>query len=165
MKRFLAPVAFPVLLAFTTIGAPAVVAAGPADVRIDVAVALSGNLSSSTTHGTFTISGAIADSGTETGSGWFAGQGHLKTGEPNSLHGEMTLVGGQGTISIELNGLFGHLPAAIATGEGRWRISGGTGAYEGLHGQGSWTATADFRAAIAGMGPPRVTFVDFGQVN
>jgi hypothetical protein len=152
-------------LAFAIVGVPTAAAAGPANVRIDVAVALSGNLSSSTTRGTFTISGAIADSGTETGSGWFSGQGHLKTGQPNALHGEMTLVGGRGTISIELDGLFGHLPAALAQGEGNWRISGGTGAYADLHGQGSWTATADFRAAIAGMGPPRVTFVDLGEVN
>jgi hypothetical protein len=164
MNRF-ASVAVLATLAVATVGIPAVAAAGPANVRIDVAVALSGNLSSSTTRGTFTISGAIDDNGTESGSGWFAGQGHLKTGEPNSIHGEMTLVGGQGTISIELNGLFGELPAALAQGEGHWLISGGSGAYAGLHGQGSWTATADFRAAIAGIGPPRVTFVDLGQVN
>jgi hypothetical protein len=162
MNRFLASLA---LLVLTVAGAPAAIAAAPSDVRIDVAVVLAGNLSTSTTQGTFALSGAIAEAGLESGYGRFSGQGHLKTGEPNSLHSEMTFVGSAGTIEIKLNGLFGRLPAPLADGSGRWMISGGTGAYADLHGQGSWTATADFRAAIAGSGPPRVAFTLVGGVH
>ena len=162
MNRLLALLA---LLALTLSAAPAALAAAPSDVRFEVAVVLAGSLSTSTTHGTFTLSGAINERGLESGYGRFAGQGHLKTGEPNSLHSEMTFVGADGTIDVTLNGLFGQLPAAIAAGSGRWVISGGTGAYADLHGQGSWTATADFRAAIAGVGPPRVAFVLIGSAH
>lgn len=39
------------------------------------------------------------------------------------------------------------------------------GAYAGIQGRGSWSATADFRAAIAGQGPPQVTFELVGEVD
>jgi hypothetical protein len=162
MNRRLATLA---LLALAMSSAPAALAAAPSDVRIDVAVVLAGNLSTSTTHGTFALTGALNDGGSESGYGRFAGQGHLKTGEPNSLHSEMTFVGANGTIEVRLSGLFGTLPAALADGAGRWVISDGTGAYADLHGEGSWTATADFRAAIAGTGPPWVAFVLVGSAN
>lgn len=144
---------------------PAVLAAPPQTVRFDIRVALAGDLTASTTSGTFSVSGAISDAGLERGSGRFAGQGHLNTGEPNSLHGEMTLVGADGTIELYLVGAFGHLPAALADGHGNWWLGEGTGAYAGLHGRGSWTAIADFRAAIARTGPPIVTFIETGTVN
>ena len=111
------------------------------------------------------MTGVINDAGSESGYGRFAGQGHLKTGEPNSLHSEMTFVGANGTIELNLSGLFGRLPAPLADGSGSWVISNGTGAYADLHGQGSWTATADFRAAIAGIGPPRVAFTLIGTAH
>lgn len=145
--------------------APATLAATPRAVEIDVSLALRGNLQASTTIGSFTMGGALEDAGGETGSGWFAGLGHLKTGEPNSLHSEMTLVGSAGTITIDLVGQFGHLPAPLAWGDGRWLITDGSGAYAGLQGRGSWSAAADFRAAIAGQGPPTVTFQLRGEVN
>ena len=138
--------------------APTASAAAPAAVSIDVQLILSGNLQASTTVGSFSISGAISDAGQEAGSGRFAGLGHLKTGEPNSLHSSFRLVGGQGTIEIDLVGLFGRLPAPLASGDGTWVVTGGTGAYADLHGRGTWTAAADFRDAIAQVGPPRVAF-------
>jgi hypothetical protein len=144
---------------------PAAYAATPQPVRIDAVVALAGNLEASTTTGSFSMSGAYGDSGTESGSGWFAGQGHLKTGDPNSLHSELVLAGTDGTITIELVGLFGQLPAPLATGEGRWVVADGTGAYAGAQGRGTWTAAADFRDAIAHVGPPRVSFVLDGTLN
>ncbi len=162
MKRIL------VVLTLAAIGlsvVPTAMATTPSSVRFEVSVALNGNLTASTTSGTFVASGAIASSGTEQGHGWFAGLGHLKTGDPNSLHAAMTLTDGSGSISLDLVGLFGQLPAPIATGEGRWLITGGTGAYAGIQGEGSWSGTADFRAAIAGNGPPIVTFVELGQVH
>jgi hypothetical protein len=153
------------LLCLLLAAAPATLAATPGAVEIDISLALSGNLQASTTRGSFTADGALADSGMESGSGWFAGLGHLKTGEPNSLHAVMTLSGSQGTISLDLVGTFGRLPAPLAWGDGRWVITDGSGAYAGIHGRGSWSATADFRAAIAGQGPPRVTFELEGAVN
>ena len=153
------------LLCLLFAAAPATIAAPPQTVSIGVTLTLSGNLQASTTVGSFTIAGAIDDAGTEAGSGWFAGVGHLKTGEPNSLHSTMRLVGSQGTISLDLVGQFGRLPAPLASGDGRWLITDATGVYAGTHGRGSWIAQADFRAAIAGQGPPRVTFDLDGELN
>jgi hypothetical protein len=162
MNRLLAILA---LLALTLSAAPAAFAGAASTVRIDVDVVLAGNLSTSTTTGTFALGGALSDSGGEAGTGSFAGEGHLKTGEPNSLHSEMTLTGADGTITLALTGLFGTLPAPLADGSGRWVITGGSGAFADLHGRGSWTATADFRAAMAHTGPPRVAFDLAGTVN
>ena len=145
--------------------APAAIAARPQPVTMTVALVLQGNLEASTTAGTFSISGALEAIGTETGSGWFAGQGHLRTGEPNSLHSTMRLSGPDGTITVNLVGLFGQLPAPLANGDGRWIVSEGTGAYGSLQGRGTWTALADFRDAFAHIGPPRVTFTLSGTVN
>ena len=91
------------------------------------------------------------------GHGSFAGQGHLKTGEPNVLHSEIVLRGAEGTVTISLRAIVGRLPAPLADGEGRWVISDATGAYAGMHGTGPLTLHADFRDAIAHLGPPRVT--------
>jgi hypothetical protein len=162
MKRIL------VVLTLAALGlsvVPAAAAATPSSVRFDVSVALNGNLMASTTAGTFVASGAVASSGTEQGRGRFAGLGHLRTGDPNSLHAAMTLTDARGSISLDLVGLFGQLPAPVASGEGHWWITGGTGAYAGILGEGSWTGTADFRAAFAGSGPPTVNFVALGQVH
>lgn len=87
------------------------------------------------------------------------------TGDHRSRLLSMTLIGADGTITLELVGLFGHLPAPLADGEGRWVVSDGTGAYADIHGRGSWTALADFRAAMAQQGPPRVTFELKGTAN
>jgi len=137
----------------------------PAPLTMVVHVALAGNLQASTTHGGFQASVGVSDTGSEAGAGWFAGLGHLRTGEPNSLHATMTLVGTNGTIDVQLTGLFGTLPAATATGSGEWVVTGGSDVYADLHARGSWTATADFTAAMAGTGPPRVTFTLAGTAN
>ena len=140
-------------------------AAVPESATITVSLALSGNLEASTTTGTFSTSGGIAIAGTESGDGWFAGQGHLKTGNPNSLHSTMVLTGADGTITVDLVGLFGQLPAPLAHGDGRWVVADGTGTYASLRGRGTWTAVADFRDAFAHVGPPRVTFTMTGTIN
>ena len=73
--------------------------------------------------------------------------------------------GALGTLTVDLVGQFGRLPAPLAWGEGHWVITGGTGAYADLHGRGSWTALADFRAAFAMTGPPTVAFQLTGSTN
>src|SRR5690242_4024356 len=144
----------PMVMASLAVAAvPSVAAAQPPEpVAMTVSVALSGNLEASTTAGQFAATGGVSDSGTEAGAGWFAGQGHLRSGDPNSLHSTMRLVGSAGTITVDLVGLFGQLPAPVATGHGRWVVSDGTGAYASLAGRGSWTAVADFRDAMAHVG-------------
>ena len=154
-----------ILAVASVVAAAPVAAATPEAVSLNVHVVLSGNLEASTTVGTFSSTGAVEDIGVESGSGWFAGLGHLKTGEPNSLHSTMTLSGSGGTITINLVGQFGQLPAPLAAGAGTWVVADGTGAYAHLHGRGSWTATADFRAAIARTGPPTVDFQLTGSTN
>jgi hypothetical protein len=145
--------------------APAASADTPRAVSMVVHVALAGSLQASTTHGTFASSGAIVDAGTEAGAGRFAGLGHLKTGEPNSLHSDLVLTSPNGTISIALDGLFGTLPAPLANGDGEWRLVDATGAYTGMHARGHWSALADFRAAFAHTGPPTVSFDLEGTAN
>jgi hypothetical protein len=140
-------------------------AAAPQDVRIDSTFVAAGDLTAGTTTGTFSISGAVGDAGALTGNYRFAGLGHLKTGSPNAIEADQTLAGANGTISIAIVGLYGPFVDGVTTGEGQWRIVGGTGAYAGLQGEGSWTATADFTAAFAGSGLPFVIHTDIGQVH
>jgi hypothetical protein len=140
-------------------------AAPPQDVTISSTFVAVGDLTAGTTTGTFSISGAITDGGALTGDYRFAGLGHLKTGSPNAIDADQTLAGEQGAISIAIVGLYGPFVDGVTTGEGRWVIVGGTGAYEDLNGEGTWTATADFRAAFAGAGPPVVVHTDTGQVH
>jgi hypothetical protein len=145
--------------------APAALAVTPEPVSFNISVALAGNLQASTTTGAFTASGAISDTGTESGDGRFAGLGHLKTGDPNSIHSSLWLTGANGAIELDLVGQFGQLPAPLAWGDGTWVIADATGSYAGMHGRGSWTAVADFRNAIAHIGPPLVTFTLAGDLN
>lgn len=140
-------------------------AAPPQDVTISSTFVAVGDLTSGTTTGTFSISGAITDGGALTGDYIFAGLGHLKTGSPNAIDADQTLIGEEGTISIAIVGLYGPFVDGVTTGSGRWLVVGGSGAYAGLRGEGSWTATADFTAAFAGTGPPVVVHTDTGQLH
>jgi hypothetical protein len=162
MKRILALIG--VAIAVSAAAQP-VAAAPPQDVAVNSTFIGIGDLSAGTTGGTFCISGAISDCGTLTGDYRFAGLGHLRTGDPNSIHADQTLTGRNGTIAIAIDGLYGPFVDGVTTGSGRWVVVSGTGAYAGLHGEGSWTATADFTAAFAGTGPPVVVHVDTGQVH
>jgi hypothetical protein len=132
-------------------------------VTFDSVVHLAGNLSASTTTGTFAVAGARTDSGTESGSGYFSG-GATTTG-PNVLHATQTFTGAHGTVTLSLVGDFGPLPAQTAEGTGTWRVTSGTGAYAHEHAVGRWNAVADFTAAMAHTGPPTVTFVLAGVSN
>ena len=162
MTRILVAIGFAVALCV----APQVAAAAPPQsVTITTTFIGAGDLSSGTTSGTFCATGAFVACGTLNGDYRFAGLGHLKTGDPNSIHSDQTLVGANGTISLSIDGLYGPFVNGVTTGSGRWVIVGATGTYEGLHGEGSWTATADFTAAFLGLGPPVVQHIDIGQVH
>jgi hypothetical protein len=145
--------------------AQAASAAPPQNVTVSSTFIGVGDLSSGTTSGTFCVTGAIVDCGTLSGDYRFSGLGHLKTGDPNAIHSDQTLTGRNGAISLGIDGLYGPFVNAVTTGSGRWVIVGGTGAYSGLRGEGTWTATADFTAAFLGIGPPVVEHLDIGQVH
>jgi hypothetical protein len=148
-----------------SVAAQTAAAAPPQDVTISSTFIGVGDLTAGTTSGTFCISGAISDCGTLSGDYSFAGLGHLKTGNPNSIHADQSLTGSNGTIAIAIDGLYGPFVDGVTTGSGRWVVVDGTGEYAGLHGEGSWSATADFTAAFAGVGPPVVFHTDIGEVH
>ena len=131
MKRILMVIGFTLVLCAA---AQPAAAAQPRDVTINSTFIGIGDLSAGTTVGTFCASGAIADCGTLSGDYRFAGLGHLKTGDPNSIHSDQTLTGSKGTISLAIVGLYGAFVNGVTTGSGRWVVVGGTGAYEGLRG-------------------------------
>ncbi len=162
MKKILFAIGVAVTLG---IAAQTAAATLPQDVTINSTFIGVGDLSSGTTAGTFCVTGAITDCGTLRGGYSFAGLGHLKTGDPNAIHSDQTLTGRSGTISLSIDGVYGLFVNGVTTGSGRWVMVGGTGAYEGLHGEGSWTASADFTAAFLGQGPPVVQHLDIGQVH
>jgi hypothetical protein len=92
------------------------------------------------TAGTFTISGAVSDSGTYVDTFRLAGQ---------TLHLVKTLTGGDGSITLSAQGVVRFTSPTTATFvAGHWRIVSGTGAYADLKGGGTPGAsgTADFAA-------------------
>jgi hypothetical protein len=162
MKKIVLVLGLTVILGIT---AQTAAATPPQDITIDSTFIGVGDLSAGTTAGTFCATGAITACGTLKGDYTFAGLGHLTTGDPNSIHSDQMLVAPDGTISLSIVGLYGPFVNGVTTGSGRWVIAGGTGAYRNLHGQGAWTATADFTAAFLGIGPPVVQHLDAGTVH
>jgi hypothetical protein len=71
------------------------------------------------------------------------------------------LAGREGMLRIRLEGVFGPQREGVSEGAGHWVVTGGTGAFEGVRGSGTWTAVRDFRKARAGSGLPsaRSTYV------
>src|SRR3954451_22797129 len=162
MKRIIALLA----LTLTIVGAATETAAArPVQhVVVDSTFIGNGDLSSGSTSGTFCISGAIRDCGTLTGDYRFAGLGDLTNGGSDLIQSHQTLAGRKGTIDISIVGFYGPFPNGVTNGTGFWWVDGGTGAYSGLRGGGCWTATADFTAAFANLGPPTVVHRDVGDL-
>jgi hypothetical protein len=71
------------------------------------------------------------------------------------------LAGREGMLRLRLEGVFGPLRDGITEGAGHWVVTGGTGAFEGVRGSGTWTGSRDFRKSRAGSGLPsaRSTYV------
>lgn len=55
------------------------------------------------------------------------------------------LAGREGMLRIRLEGVFGPVRDGVAEGAGHWVVTGGTGAFEDVHGTGTWTAVRDYR--------------------
>jgi hypothetical protein len=125
-------------------------AAPPEPISFDVGLAIvSGDMEAGATAGTFTVEGAITDAGTTST--------RYRFSSPNQIHVVQTFTGAAGTIEFRVQGQFDPFVGCTRSGTGRWVVVAGTGAYEDLRGEGSWTATADFCAAFAGTGPPTIS--------
>jgi hypothetical protein len=102
------------------------VASAPEPVRIETRGVFTGPDS---TAGTFTISGAVSDSGTYRDTFRLAG---------TTLHVVKTLSGTGGTITLTAQGVVRWTSSTTATFfAGHWRFVSGTGAYADLKGGGS----------------------------
>jgi hypothetical protein len=108
------------------LAAPATaVANGPEPIRIETHGGFTG---ANSTAGTFTISGAVSDSGVYADSFRLAGK---------TLHVVKTLSGSAGTITLRAQGVARWTSPTTATFfAGHWRVASGTGAYADLKGGG-----------------------------
>jgi hypothetical protein len=93
------------------------------------------------TAGTFIASGDVQDAGTATGQSTVTPFG---SGGDGRLEGTVTLVGSLGTITEEFSGIAGPLGHPHTAAQGTFRLVGGTGAYAGITGEGTFTTVADF---------------------
>ena len=93
------------------------------------------------TAGTFIASGAVRDAGTATGRSTVTPFGD---GGDGRLEGTITLVGALGTITEEFSGMAGPLGMPHTAAHGTFELVGGTGAYAGISGHGTFTTVADF---------------------
>ena len=99
-------------------------------------------------HGTFSASGAVADSGTFTADLVAFGAGR----SPMVGTGHYLVVFNGEKDSLTLRAQVVFRPTAdplVFEDVGRWVIVGGSGAYAGLHGEGTLAGVVDFRAGTA----------------
>ncbi len=134
---------------------------GEAEVTIETEFVLLGRGSSGSVAGGFTSSGAIVDEGKSSGDYRFAGPDDPRAGEPRSVTSTEVLEGRDGTLALQLVGVYGALVDGRMHGSGHWVVTRGTGAYDGVRGTGTWTAESDFRRTLEGKGSPvaRATYI------
>lgn len=110
--------------------------------------------SSSTQSGTFSIAGAISDSGTVSVEFTLTPRGDDRA----FIDGDHVLQGSLGTLVVRTHAMVftGSAPRVFV--EGRWVVVSGTGAYAGMEGGGSVRAVADFTNGT-------VTIIREGAVN
>jgi hypothetical protein len=131
---------FMVVLAVVAVALPAVAASASASSQLPITIETSKPFGP--VPGTFSVSGAFADSGTmenlsRTASGF---------GAPTFLGSHLTILftGVNGTFTIKAQ-ILETVTAdpLVLTNTGTWTIIAGTGAYADLHGVGSISGTAD----------------------
>lgn len=108
----------------------------------------------STQSGTFSIAGAISDSGLATATFTITPRG----GDRGFIDGDHVLQGSHGTLVVRTHALVYPLGDPRVLVEGRWVVVSGTGAYEGAQGGGSVRAVGDFTTGTA-------TIIREGAVN
>jgi hypothetical protein len=135
MKRF-ALLALVVLLSAATL---ALAPASPA--TSGQAVTINSQIQTGPFTGTWTATGAIADSGALIEPNVnFVGNGQL--------HIVRVFTGAQGTITIRIESTLNSVVGDTGTFTGHWVVVSGTGAYANLHGQGLRAATIDVNTGI-----------------
>jgi hypothetical protein len=108
------------------------VASPPKPVTLDLHGHLTGP---DTAAGVWQASGAISDSGTYTETFRFAGGSPTM---PRTIHTLQTLVGADGTLQLRAEAVVVWQSPTLATFKGgNWRITAGSGAYQGLHAGGT----------------------------
>jgi hypothetical protein len=134
---------------------------GEVEVTIETEFVLLGRGSSGPAAGGFTSSGAIIDRGKSSGEYRFAGPDDPQAAEPRPVTSTEVLEGRDGTLALQLVGVYGALVEGRMRGSGHWVVTRGTGAYEGMQGTGTWTAESDFRRTLEGQGSPvaRATYI------
>jgi hypothetical protein len=94
-----------------------------------------------TVDGTYSVSGAVEDSGTYVETYRFAGQ---------SIHGVKTLTGRNGTVTLVADAVVRWTsPTRAELFAGHWRFESGTGAYAGIRG-GGFPGAIGFADLVAG---------------
>ena len=126
-------------LGFALLPAAAVAAPVP-NVAFTGTVTVSGEPSGShyiINTGTWTASGFVSGIFDVSEKTWFGG------GPGGTVHDVSTLTGAAGTITVDVQGRFVSFTAASAHVQGVWAITGGTGAYASLSGNGDFDATVN----------------------
>lgn len=148
---------FLMLAATTLLNACADDATSP-DVSGPVSIAIAQSLTGQTTSaGSFTMSGARADSGTTTEELTFGGP---LTQSPVPVTYVRTLTGKNGTFTVRGSATLTFTSATAATITGTWTIESGTGAYAAMSGTGTISGSANFGAT-----PPTGTLVYAGKLE
>jgi hypothetical protein len=122
--------------------APSLALAPPSSASTSQAVTINSqiDLNRDPVTGTWTATGAIADSGT------LAEAFLIFRG--GQLHIERVLTGEQGTLTLRIQSALTGVVGDTATFTGSWVAVAGTDAYADLHGHGLRTATVDLNTAI-----------------
>jgi hypothetical protein len=129
MKRFALLAALVLLSAATLALAPASSATTGQAVTINSQIVLG------PFTGTWTATGAIADSGTLI-------EPIVNFVDSHQLHIERVFTGAQGTITIRIQSTVTGVVGGTGYFTGNWVVVSGTGAYANLHGEGLRAATA-----------------------
>jgi hypothetical protein len=121
-------------------GVPVAVSASSIDTKLQIGFSLHFTGPDSTA-GTFVASGGVRDSGTSLVT-------HIElTPQGNQddarLTGKQMFIGARGSITTTFSGLAGPLDDVHQTGKGTFEIVGGTGAYAGIKGQGTFLIVVD----------------------
>jgi hypothetical protein len=103
--------------------------------------------------GGLTVGGFSRDGDAGIASGEYRERGH------GAFTASEVLAGREGMLRLRLEGVFGPLRGGIAEGSGHWVVIGGTGAFDGARGAGTWSAVRDFRTAPRGLPSARSTYV------